>query len=151
MEPGTTAVGPYQLRLPAFWRSTSVREKPPLFASSSVVSPGVSFDFSVLVGLGADTAEEERALAAILDAHGGRTTAIEEQYHGMEIRGHRMVDLPELGPGSVRELMTLRAYGDLLIFGYILSSAAEEESWRMLFLTLVEGAVVDRGYALNPG
>ncbi|WP_437605990.1 hypothetical protein WMF20_33745 [Sorangium sp. So ce834] len=42
------------------------------------------------------------------------------------------------------------AYGDLLLFGFgFVAPLEQEESLRMLFTTMVSGAIVERGYSLH--
>lgn len=151
MASGRTArVGEYELSLPDFWRDISIREKPPLFASNSIVGPGVSFDFSVLVGLGGDEEERRRFHRAMCDGYArSQAQSIEADYHGMHFEGHRFERAEILGPEAIHEYYLTAAYGDLLHFAFSLAQPTnDEEAWKTLFFTLVEGAIVQRGYAL---
>lgn len=152
MEPSRrqARVGPYPLELPSFWMELNVREKPPLFASSSIVTAGVSFDFNVLLGMGADQAEAARLEAHLLDAFAAeRREPREELFHGLTYRGYRFEGVHKLGPRSIHEAYLVTAYDDLLHFGYTLSEPSDaEEALRHLFFTMIEGAIVERGYEL---
>lgn len=150
MSARTVAVGPYPLRLPDFWEDISLRDKPPLHASNSLVGPGVSFDFAVILGIGDDEEERARIEQAMLGARpAARVTRLEESYHGLELRGFRLEDMEQFGEGSIHESYSVRAYDDLVLFAYSLTDghASSEDSLRLLFFTMVEGAIVERGYA----
>jgi len=148
--PKITKIGPYELEIPDFWSSITVREKPPLYVSNSVVGPGVSFDFAVLEGVGDNPAERAHMEAALLDGYGAqKVTPLDETFHGLHYQGHRLEQVHALGPGAIHEMYFVVAYGDLLHFAYSIGNAIpEEDTLRHLFFTMVESAIVRRGYAI---
>lgn len=148
--PKIAKVGPYELEIPDFWSSISVREKPPLYAANSVVGPGVSFDFTVLQGVGDNPKERAQMEAALLDGYRAqKVTPLEETFHGLHYQGHRLEQVQVLGPEAIHEMYFVVAYGDLIHFAYSLGNAIpEEETLRHLFFTMAESAIVRRGSAI---
>lgn len=145
-------VGPYPLRLPDFWYEKGVvREKPGFFGYNAIATPGVSFDFYVIVGRGRDGAERERLLEAqIKGKDPDRHVHEEAKFQGIAFERHRLEECKGLAPGAVFEIFLCEAYGDLLQFSFgFVSPLEQEESLRMFFTTMVSGAIVDRGYALH--
>jgi hypothetical protein len=155
-EQRTIQIGPYPLLLPDFWHEPgTVREKPGFFGYNAVATPGVSFDLYAIAGVGDDPDERAR----LVDAHvrgmaPQRHEHDELRYEGVVFEHHRLEQCEALAPGAVYELYLTEAYGDLLHLGFGFTAPLEqEESLRLLFLTMVSGAIVRRGYALanEPG
>ena len=144
-------VGPYELQLPEFWGSGSVREKPGFFGYNAVAVEGVSFALNVLSGLGSDAAERARLVEALVNGYAPqRHTTEKSSFQGTVFESHRLDETEALGAGSVYELHLCEAYGDLLQLGFgFIKPLPQEQSLRHLFLTMVTGAIVRRGYAMH--
>jgi len=69
---------------------------------------------------------------------------------GVTFERHRLEECKQLGPGAVFEIWLCEAYDDLLQFGFgFVAPLEQEEALRNLFVSMVSGAIVDRGYALH--
>lgn len=151
-EPNIVHVGPYPLRLPEFWYGEgNVREKPGFFGYNAVAIAGVSFDFYVIVGRGRDEEERRRLVEQFVAGKAPLRHLTEStSRQGMVFEQHRLEECTELAPGAVYELTLCDAHGDLLLFGFgFVAPIEQEESLRMLFTTMVSGAIAERGYSLH--
>ena len=148
--PFVVEVGPYKLQLPAFFERGSVRKKPG-FAGYNTTVGDVSFALNVLDDLGRDAAERARLVEALVTGYAPERHLVRRStFQGIALEEHRLEETAALGPGSVYELCLCEAYGDLLQLGFgFFQPQPKEESLRHLFLTLLAGAIVDRGYALH--
>jgi len=144
----TVQVGPYELRLTDFWVNGDVVEKPGLARFNGVAAPGVSFDFTVLLGAGADTAERAKVLAAFAKGHAGAQHTVEttDEIARVPFERHSFESSPALEPGSVYELNVGTIYDDLLLVGYGIAPAEvpKLDAWRRLFASMAESAIVLR-------
>lgn len=149
-KPFLVEVGPYKLQLPAFFERGSVRAKPG-FAGYNTTAGDVSFALNVLLERGGDTDERERLVDSLVAGYGPERHLVRRStFQGIPIEAHRLEETAALGPGSVYELHLCEAYGDLLQLGFgFFQPQPKEESLRHLFLTVLAGAIVDRGYALH--
>lgn len=147
------SVGPYLLTLPDFWVGGELREKPGFFGYNAIAVEGVSFAFNVIVGRGDDAEERQRIVDAMAAGYAPeRHLTNQSKFLGVPFEGHRFEETKPLGPGSIYELHLTSAYGDLLLLGFgFVAPLAQESSLRHLFLTLVNGAIVQRGYARDRG
>ncbi|APR82760.1 Hypothetical protein A7982_08109 [Minicystis rosea] len=144
-------VGPYPLRLPDLWyEEGDVREKPGFFGYNAIATAGVSFDFYVIVGRGQDEEERRRYVDGFVKGKAPMRHLREStRWQGMAFEQHRLEECTKLAPGAVYELFLCEAYGDLLLFGFgFVAPLEQEESLRMLFMTMVSGAIVERGHSL---
>ncbi|WP_438008366.1 hypothetical protein WME89_06465 [Sorangium sp. So ce321] len=152
IEPKLVHVGPYPLRLTEFWyEEGDVREKPGFFGYNAVALVGVSFDFYVIVGRGRDEEERRRHVDGFVKGKAPlRHLRESTSWQGVAFEQHRLEECTKLAPGAVYELFLCEAYGDLLLFGFgFVAPLEQEESLRMLFTTMVSGAIVERGYSLD--
>lgn len=141
------SVGPYALKLPDFWVSGSSREKPGFFGYNAVAIPGVSFAFNVIVNCSDDN-EKARVIDGLVSGYAPeRHLSARSQFLGITFEAHRFEETKPLGPGSVYEVYITSAYGDLLMLGFGFVQPLEQEaSLRHLFLSMVHGAIIERGY-----
>lgn len=149
--PSIVRVGPYPLQLPDFWGEGSVREKPGFFGYNAVAIDGVSFALNVLSDLGKDADERARLIGAMVKGYSPQRHLTQRtSFQGVAFEGHRLEETAVLGAGSIYEIHLCEAYGDLLQLGFgFIAPLAREESLRHLFLTMVTGAIIRRGYELH--
>lgn len=150
--PRIVHVGPYPLHLPDFWCDEGdVREKPGFFRYNAVAIAGVSFDFYAIVGRGRDQEERQRLVDGFVAGKAPLRHLCEStSWQGMAFEKHRLEECAKLAPGAVYELFLCEACGDLLLFGFgFVAPLEQEESLRTLLLTMVTGAVVERGDSLD--
>jgi hypothetical protein len=140
-------VGPYTLRLDSSWKNGDVVEKPELARFNGVAAPGVSFDFTALLGAAFVAGTRESVVSTFTKAHAGaRYTTWSTTIAGVTFEAHAFDGSPALAPGSRYELYVGAVYDDLLAvgFGLVESEVPKRDAWLRLFSAMTESAIVLR-------
>lgn len=141
-------VGPYMLRLDGAWRNGDVVEKPEVARFNGVAAPGVSFDFTVLLGAAREPSVRERVVSTYTNGHAGaRHTTWKAEIARVPFEAHAFDGSPQLTPGSRYEAYVGTVHEDLVVVGFGLAPAAlpQRDAWHSLFMTMAESALVLRG------